>query len=81
MERDSALQQAGVLQQKQTIQTCKQTFNKESFSADGSFLSWGSHLQLDDSQQVLLGSVQNGAALTEEDGVRVPPGVCVVKHL
>lgn len=37
------------------------------------------HLQLDDSQQVPLRSLKDCAALTEVDGIRLPPAVRVVK--
>lgn len=41
---------------------------------------WNSYLQLDDSQQVLLSSLENGAAFTNADGIRLPSAVSVVKH-
>lgn len=48
--------------------------------ADDDFLRSASHLQLDDSQQVPLRSLEDGAALSEVDGIRLPPAVGVVKH-
>lgn len=94
MERHSALQQAGVLQQKQPVSQSITALPSDGclfYSIVPRFqmccearrapLRLRAHLQLDDSQQVFLGSVQDRAALTEEDGVRVPPGVHVVKHL
>lgn len=43
-------------------------------------LSETSHLQLDDAQQVFLGSLEDGADLAGVDGVRAPPAVRVVEH-
>lgn len=39
------------------------------------------NLQLDDTQQVLLGRLQDGAAPTEVAGVTLSPAVHILEHL